>query len=399
MTDYNGVVSIKVNGEQATGALLWTGRHIITAAHVLNDLPTSSDININLNLTTNISTPQVISYNLHPGWENNPSNYNNDLAIIELSTTIDSSIERYDIYRDYDELGQIFTRVGYSKEIEPNTGEVTGDDDEFHSGTNIYDTTTDKINDYIGTTIQSQYQLSYDYDNGESENDAWGSILNLTDTGTGSSEVFANPGDSGGPAFINNKIAGIASYIFRYQDSNIHPDITDATDSSYGEIASDTRITKYSNWIDSIVDDNYQPEKPTSADAVDIYPIEGDSGTSTNYFLLEIGTALSIDASVSYETVDGTAKSGSDYLFTSGTATIPAGETQVTIAVEIIGDTEDEDSETFYLKVFDPEGGIFPEGVTELKAQHTIVDNDHDHTNPQSREIGIIGIVTDESIG
>jgi len=397
MSDYSGVVSIKVDGsEQATGTLLWTGRHIITAAHVLNSLPDTDDININFNTSANISVSQVVSYTLHPGWENNPSNYNNDLAIIELSAPIDNSIDRYDIYREFNELEQIFTRIGYSKEIEPNTGEISDSEAEFHSGTNRYDTTTEQINDYIGTSIQNQYQLSYDYDNGETENDAWGSILNNHDTGTGSTEIFANPGDSGGPALINNQIAGIASYIFRYQDNNINPDITDVVDSTYGEIASDTRVSKYANWIDSMVSENFQVPKPSTPEAVDLFPVEGDSGTSINYFLLQIGTALSTDASVTFETIDGTAKSGSDYIAISGTATILAGETSIAIPVEIMGDLIDEDNENFYLKVTDPEGGIFPTGVTELMAERTIVDNDHANTNPQSQEIGIVGIVVDE---
>ena len=56
MSDYSGVVSIKVDGsEQATGALLWTGRHIITAAHVLNSLPDTDDININFNIHIHIN--------------------------------------------------------------------------------------------------------------------------------------------------------------------------------------------------------------------------------------------------------------------------------------------------------------------------------------------------------
>lgn len=400
MSDYSGVASINITGgEQATGALLWTGRHIITAAHVLNDLPDQSAISISLNSNHSITLPQVVSYTLHPGWANNPSNYNNDIAIIELSAPVDEQIARYDIYRQYDELEQNFIRVGYSKPIDPNTGEILDSTGQFHSGSNRYDTTTEQINGYLGTTIQSQYQLSYDFDNGQTENDAWGQLLESSDTGTGHQEIFANPGDSGGPAFIDHQIAGIASFIFRYADSqNNSADINDITDSSYGELASDTRVSKYSNWIDSVIDENFQEPPPENTDAVDKFPIEGDSGTTTNYFLLQLGKALSSDASVSFETLDGTAKAGSDYLSTSGTAVIPAGETQIAIPVAIIGDQIDENNETFYLRVFDPVGGVFPTGISELKAERTIIDNDHNHTNPQSNQLEIVGTVVNTAM-
>jgi len=49
-----------------------------------------------------------------------------------------------------------------------------------------------------------------------------------------------------------------------------------------------------------------------------------------------IGSVLPFNASVSYYTQDGTAKAGSDFIFTSGTAEIKAGELSTVIAVEII---------------------------------------------------------------
>ncbi|MDC0937059.1 hypothetical protein OAS39_12300, partial [Pirellulales bacterium] len=36
-----------------------------------------------------------------------------DLAIVELTESVDPSIARYEIYRDDEEVGQIFTRVGF----------------------------------------------------------------------------------------------------------------------------------------------------------------------------------------------------------------------------------------------------------------------------------------------
>ncbi|WP_020585947.1 M10 family metallopeptidase C-terminal domain-containing protein [Desulfobacter curvatus] len=114
---------------------------------------------------------------------------------------------------------------------------------------------------------------------------------------------------------------------------------------------------------------------PTTPDEVAIRFDEGSSN-QINYFLLSISTPMSMDASVSYKTVDGTAVAGQDYIFTSGIATIAAGETSTAIPVEILGDTIIENDETFFLEASDPEGGVFPVGVQTLSAMHTIINDD-----------------------
>jgi len=114
------------------------------------------------------------------------------------------------------------------------------------------------------------------------------------------------------------------------------------------------------------------PSKPSE---VDLTPVEGDSN-HINYFLLQIGAVLTEDASVEYTTRDGTAFAGEDYVFTSGVATIKAGETSTVIGVEIIADLISESDETFSLAITNPQGGIFPEGVAEITALRTIVDDD-----------------------
>jgi len=114
---------------------------------------------------------------------------------------------------------------------------------------------------------------------------------------------------------------------------------------------------------------------PTSAAEVVTNPSEGDSN-HTNYFFLEINKTFNNDITVDYATRDGTAIAASDYIATSGTATIEAGKTNTTIAVEIIGDTIAEDTETFDLVLTNPQGANFPTGVTEITASRTIIDDD-----------------------
>ena len=103
---------------------------------------------------------------------------------------------------------------------------------------------------------------------------------------------------------------------------------------------------------------------------------EGNSSNPTNFFKLAISAPLSTDASVSFTTRDGTAKAGSDYTVTSGTATIKAGETEVLIGVTILADTEVESNETFSLVISNPINGIFPSNVSEITATHTILNDD-----------------------
>ncbi len=103
---------------------------------------------------------------------------------------------------------------------------------------------------------------------------------------------------------------------------------------------------------------------------------EGNTSNQTNYFKLTLSSALTVDASVNYETRDGTAITGSDYIATSGTATIVAGQTETLIGVEIIADTVVESDETFSLVITNPVNGVFPNSTAEVTATHTILNDD-----------------------
>ncbi len=112
---------------------------------------------------------------------------------------------------------------------------------------------------------------------------------------------------------------------------------------------------------------------------------EGNSN-HFNYFLLELSAPLESNASVSYQTQNGSAIAGQDYIAISGIATILAGQSSVTIAVEIIADNIAENNETFSLLISNPQGGIFPVGVENIIATHTILDDDN---VPIARFIGV----------
>ncbi len=56
---------------------------------------------------------------------------------------------------------------------------------------------------------------------------------------------------------------------------------------------------------------------------------------------------------------------------------MPAGQYKALIAVKIYGDVAQEENEGFFLAINDPKGASFPEGVTELVASHTILNDDY----------------------
>ncbi|GAA5000016.1 Calx-beta domain-containing protein [Pseudoluteimonas lycopersici] len=91
---------------------------------------------------------------------------------------------------------------------------------------------------------------------------------------------------------------------------------------------------------------------------------EGDSGTKPFFFTISSNVAPTSDLNIGYMTVDGTATTAdNDYVAKSGTATIAAGTTSVTISVDVNGDTTPEPNETFSVVVTNAGGAIIANGT------------------------------------
>jgi PKD repeat protein len=99
---------------------------------------------------------------------------------------------------------------------------------------------------------------------------------------------------------------------------------------------------------------------------------EGDSGTTNLTFTLTLSQASTQAVTVSYNTSNITALSGSDYTATSGAITFAAGETSKTIAIAIIGDTIAESTETFALNLTNATNAT----IAKTQGTATILDND-----------------------
>ena len=90
-------------------------------------------------------------------------------------------------------------------------------------------------------------------------------------------------------------------------------------------------------------------------------------------FIIKLHTAMSTNMTLEYTTADGTARAGEDYVANSGTLTIRAGATSVSVLVDLVDDAIAEPDETVVLNVSDPSDG------TQQTASGTalIIDDDN----------------------
>ena len=65
-------------------------------------------------------------------------------------------------------------------------------------------------------------------------------------------EVNSTAGDSGGPAFIDDEIAGITSYGFSSIEDGIDVD-NESGNANFGEYSVDIRVSAYASWIDETI--------------------------------------------------------------------------------------------------------------------------------------------------
>ena len=249
---YSGVCTISVEGDTSvtmgTGALLATGMHVLTAAHVVCDaegMPVSSAA---ITVTFTNSAGQSYVYNaralyVHGEYTNAETVAEGvDLAVILLDAPngVDATINSFDLYRDSNEIGQSFTMLGYgeynsaSLRLKSSTT-LTG---VKHSGMNTFDLLGSSIDNTFNTNL-----LCYDFDNGYQSGDTFGNAYGYVHYGLGTSEAMSSFGDSGGPALIDGKIAGVISW------GNTPSDQVPG----FGSYAAAVRVSAYADWIDGIM--------------------------------------------------------------------------------------------------------------------------------------------------
>ncbi|KAA2211332.1 Calx-beta domain-containing protein [Teichococcus oryzae] len=120
----------------------------------------------------------------------------------------------------------------------------------------------------------------------------------------------------------------------------------------------------------TIVDNDADTDLPAISIADAPTVVEGGQAV----FTISLNHATNTDVTVKYVIVPDSATAGQDYEDKSGTITIPAGQTSVTLSVATIDDTVDDprDTEAFSVTLSDPMGAIlFKDG-----AVGRITDND-----------------------
>lgn len=263
LNQYTGVAYLEP--AQCTGSLLTGGLYVLTAAHCLNEggvkVPPETAIKANFKLPSGEISIPVSNYYIHPGWTGYESEVGNDIAILKLKKTAPSSIEQYEINRSKNELGKVFTKVGYGYTGLGAKGQDENSNSEArrYGGQNRYDALIDVLKDATESDMSELVlgsQLIFDFDDGSAQRDSLGRHFpNLRDRGLGKNEIATASGDSGGPSFLDGKIAGISSWGYSdrgFFKTNI-ADLDNLDDNgSFGEISGDTRVSFYAAWIDRV---------------------------------------------------------------------------------------------------------------------------------------------------
>ena len=90
--------------------------------------------------------------------------------------------------------------------------------------------------------------LVVDFDSGQEAHNTLPLVGVESDLGFGNDEVFSAPGDSGGPMFVGQAIAGVNSF-------GAHlPSVDPMNNSSWGEIFFATRVSGFRNFLETATD-------------------------------------------------------------------------------------------------------------------------------------------------
>ncbi len=100
--------------------------------------------------------------------------------------------------------------------------------------------------------------------------------------------------------------------------------------------------------------------------------VEGNVGTTDAVFTISLSKPQTHVATVQFNTSNGTAAAGSDYVAASGTVTFNVGEVTKTITIAVNGDTTVEPNETFFVNLSNAVGTV----VFQPQGTGTILNDD-----------------------
>ena len=282
---HSGVVGMFMNYNPATptsgfvcsGTLLSDRRSILTAAHCVSDGfgtagPASTTVffqpdgglPVNSSIYANPSAPPVgnpaataiavSNIFVNPGYTGQVIDQN-DIAVLRLKAEAPAWAASYGIHMG-NLTGTDFNVAGYGNR---GTGAGTiGSLGRLREGDNRYDfawgdaafggffTDRDTNGEHFFGTAQIDFSYVSDFDSGWVDNDAsgiagqiFGGTDAFFDTGAGLREVGVAGGDSGGPAFVEGKIASVNSYGLTFGANDFFGigDVDNDLNSSFGEFS------------------------------------------------------------------------------------------------------------------------------------------------------------------
>lgn len=190
----------------------------------------------------------------------------NDIAVLRLQTGVFGA-QAYDLYDDTDLTGERFNVAGYGGRstiggafgANARTGFLREGDNnyDFRLGDQRFNGQWSAI---LGGTAKYDFSYVSDFDSGLDLNDMSCRVsqasnfggrpgFDFCDTGLGAREVGVAGGDSGGPQFIDSKIASVTSYGLTF--GTAFGDCRAGLNSSCGEFSGYVPVSIHSNFIQS----------------------------------------------------------------------------------------------------------------------------------------------------
>jgi hypothetical protein len=256
-----------------SGTLLADRRSILTAAHCVSDgagsanplattvffqpaggLAPDTRIYTLPNASTQIG---VSSYFVNPGYTGEVIDQN-DIAVLRLAEAAPAWATGHAVYTGGDLTGQEFQVAGYGRLGTGAAGAVPylG---RLRQGDNLYDYAWgdaafgDFFDGFFGTA-DVEFSFVSDFDNGLAANDTAGQIADAVGAGSafdhlglGEREVGVAGGDSGGPNFIDGKVAAVNSYGLSF--GTAWGDVDGDLNSSFGEFSGYVPTYIHADWI------------------------------------------------------------------------------------------------------------------------------------------------------
>ena len=291
---YQGVVTLIMNEGAAgnficSGSLLSDHISILTAGHCVSNgtnarpISTTAYFGANTNPDSNVysdPTSTVIaikSISVNPKYTGSVIDAN-DIAVLRLSAPAPTSFTSYDLYTGSDLSGLGYNIAGYGARSDTggsvganlNPGRLRQGDNtyDFRLGDPIFNGFFTNINpatgkNFFGSTADISNSYLADFDNGLQANNA-SCLITTAITGTmdgrfcgpkslgvGATEVSSAGGDSGGPQFVEGKIASVTSYGLSFGMS--FGDIDAKLNSSFGEFNGFVPVSSNLDFINSAI--------------------------------------------------------------------------------------------------------------------------------------------------